>query len=123
MRIFKTKQFNKFAEKAIITDTTLIAIAREVDCGEGGVDLGGNVYKLRFARSGAGKSGGYRIILFFRKGERLFFEYAYPKSKRDNIDEKELRQFKRLAKTMIELTDDQIAVQLNDGRLLEIQGG
>jgi hypothetical protein len=40
-------------------------------------------------RPGEGKSGGYRVIVFFRSKERTFYHYAFPKAARDNIDEKE----------------------------------
>jgi hypothetical protein len=33
---------------------------------EAGISLGGGLRKLRFARQGAGKSGGYRSIHFYR---------------------------------------------------------
>jgi hypothetical protein len=120
MHILKAKWFNKFAEKAGITDIDLTAAADEINRGEYEADLGGGVFKKRIARSGSGKSGGYRVILFFRKEDRLFFEYAYPKSQRDNIDEKELVKFKRLAKAYLEFTDEQIKARLKDGRLKEI---
>ncbi|HGM5485051.1 TPA: type II toxin-antitoxin system RelE/ParE family toxin [Serratia marcescens] len=36
-------------------------------------NLGGCVYKKRIARAGAGKRGGYRVLIVFRDEERLFF--------------------------------------------------
>jgi len=33
---------------------------------EAGISLGGGLRKVRFARTGAGKSGGYRVIHFYR---------------------------------------------------------
>jgi hypothetical protein len=121
MRIFKAKWFNTFAEKAIIEDADLKAAAEALDRGESRADdLGGNVFKLRFARPGEGKRGGYRFILFFRQGERLFFEYAYPKSKLANISDKELLRLKRTAKIALSLTDRQIEDRLKDDRLKEL---
>jgi hypothetical protein len=77
MRIFKTKGFARLADKAEITDAELRAAAGEVNRGEYEADLGGGVFKKRIARSGAGKSGGYRAILFFRKDDRLFYAYVF----------------------------------------------
>ncbi|GHT54449.1 hypothetical protein FACS1894106_5670 [Spirochaetia bacterium] len=123
MRIFKAKWFIKFAQKANIKDADLKAAADLIDRGESSADdLGGHVFKLRFARPGEGKRGGYRFILFFRKGERLFFDYAYPKSKLDDIEDDELREFKKLAKKSLGLTEEQIEARLKDGRLKEIKG-
>jgi hypothetical protein len=121
MRIFKAKWFTKFAEKAAIEDSDLKAAAEALDRGKSSADdLGGHVFKLRFARPGEGKRGGYRFILFFRKGERLFFDYAFPKSKLDNIEDDELREFKRYAKIYLALTDEQIKANLKNGWLKEI---
>ena len=43
--------------------------------------------KLRVARPGQGKSGGYRTLLAYRKSERSVFLYGFAKNERDNIDE------------------------------------
>ena len=45
---------------------------------------------MRVARPGEGKSGGYRVIVFFRSEEQTFFVYGFAKSNRDNIDRGEL---------------------------------
>ncbi|GHV88010.1 hypothetical protein AGMMS50267_03700 [Spirochaetia bacterium] len=122
MRIFKVKWFNRFAQKATIRDAELRAVAEAIDRGESSADnLGGDVFKLRFARPGEGKRGGYRFILFFRKGERLFFDYAYPKSKLDDIEDDDLVGFKKSAKIHFRLTEDEIKARLKDGRLKEIK--
>jgi hypothetical protein len=121
MRIFKSKWFDKFAEKADIKDADLKAAAEQVDRGESSADdLGGNVFKLRFARPGEGKRGSYRFILFFRKGDKLFFRFAYTKAELDNISDKELRRLKKTAKTVLNLTDKDIAEALKDGLFKEI---
>ena len=122
MRIFKTKRFGRLADKAWITDSDLVAAAGEVNQGEYEADLGGGVFKKRIARSGAGKSGGFRVILFFRQDERLFFSYVFAKSSRGNIADEELREFKRLAKKNLGFTETQIGALIKDGELKEIQG-
>jgi hypothetical protein len=120
MRIFKTKRFARLSDKVGITDTTLTTAAEEVSRGEYEADLGGGVFKKRIARSGAGKSGGYRVILFFRQDERLFFEYIFAKSSRGNISDRELREFKDAAKVYLEYTEDQIKARIKSGRFKEI---
>jgi hypothetical protein len=49
-------------------------IVGDLENGLWDADLGGGVYKKRLARAGAGKSGGYRTIVFFKSGERAFFQ-------------------------------------------------
>ena len=66
--------------------------------GEAVADLGGGVYKIRLARPGEGKSGGYRVIVFFMSEKRTFYHYAFPKSSRGNIDQGELRSFQKNSK-------------------------
>jgi hypothetical protein len=121
MRIFKTKRFARLSEKDGIADTDLVAAAGEVGRGEYEADLGGGVFKKRIARSGAGKSGGYRVILFFRKDERLFFSYVFAKSSRANIKDDELRDFKRSATAYLErFTDKNLAGLIEQGQIKEI---
>jgi hypothetical protein len=120
MRIFKTRRFDRLADRGGITDPDLITAAAEVDRGEYEADLGGGVFKKRIARSGAGKSGGYRVILFFRKGERLFFSYLFAKSNQANISDSDLRDFKDTAKLYLEYTDDQLKDRLKDGWIKEL---
>ena len=83
-------------------------------------NLGGGVYKIRAARPGEGKSGGYRVIVFFRSGERTFYHYAYSKSARDNINGKELRVFKALARNYFAMTEAQLTEAVRIGEFVEI---
>jgi hypothetical protein len=78
------------------------------------------VYKVRVARPGEGKSGGYRVIVFFRSEERIFFVYGFAKSVRGNIDQGELRVFKNRSKDALAMTDEQINDRLRNGTLIEV---
>jgi hypothetical protein len=124
VRIFKTKWFSKFAKKAAVADADLKAAALNIESlgavAAGADDLGGDVYKLRFAREGKGTSGGYRFILFFRHGDKLFFKYAFPKSARDNIKDDELKKFKEQAKETFSFNDAQINSLIKEKILIEI---
>ena len=88
MRIFKNTWFNRFAGKEDISDNELKELVNQFEKGKIDADLGGDVYKMRVARSGEGKSSGFRVIVLFRRGERTFFVYGFSKSDRDNIDQK-----------------------------------
>ena len=120
MRIFKYPRFNRFAGKEGITDSELRDMVNRLESGQVGADLGGGVYKERFARAGEGKSGGYRIILYFKNDFRTFFVYGFTKSDRDNIDEGELKAFKIDAKEDFAMTDEQIEAWLKRGTLFEV---
>ena len=120
MRLFKYTRFSRFAEKEGITDTELKEILIRLESGQVDADLGGGVYKIRQARSGEGKSGGYRIILYFKSGYRTFFVYGFAKSGLDNISRKELQAFKADAKDQFALTNEQIEIRKRKGTLIEI---
>ena len=73
MRILKNSWFTRFANKEGITNDELREIVNQLEAEQIDADLGGGVYKMRVARPGEGKSGGYRMIVFFRSKERTFF--------------------------------------------------
>jgi hypothetical protein len=75
VRVFKNTWFTRFTAREAISDDELKGIVNQLEAGQAGVDLGGGVYKVRIARPGAGKSGGYRVIVF-SGGENGFFTYV-----------------------------------------------
>ena len=48
-----------------------------------------------------GRSGGFRTIVLFRRGERSFFVYGFAKSGRANLRRDELKAFRLLADAML----------------------
>ena len=82
MRTFKTKAFMRFADKAGISDVVLCRAVRQAERGLVAADLGGGVIKQRIARSGQGKSGGFRALIVFRAGTRAIFVHGFAKAKR-----------------------------------------
>ena len=79
VRVFKSKRFAKFARKERISDATLCQSVLDAERGQIDADYGGGVIKQRIARPNEGKSGGYRSIILFRRGERAFFVYGFAK--------------------------------------------
>lgn len=120
MRVFKTKPFTRFASREGIADAALCEAVRRAEAGLIDADLGGGVVKLRLARKGRGKSGGFRVIVLFRRGARTFFVYGFAKSDRDNIRRDELRAFRNLAGEMLALNDQALAAAMKNGTLTEI---
>jgi hypothetical protein len=108
MRFFQKPWFRRFTEKADITAESLREIAAQLDEGHFDANLGGHVYKHRLAKKGHGKSGGYRILLFFKKDERVFFVYAFSKSQRANITQHEKTVLKAEAAILMGLTDSEL---------------
>ena len=120
MRLFKNTWFTRFANKEGITDAELRETVNRLEAGQADADLGGGVYKIRIARSGEGKAGGYRVIVFFKSEERAFFVYGFAKSDRANISHEELRIFKKRSKDAFSMTETHINSRLRDGSLIEV---
>jgi hypothetical protein len=55
VRIFKNTWFARFAGNEGITDSELREMVNQLEAGHADADLGGGVYKIRFARPGEGK--------------------------------------------------------------------
>jgi len=115
-----TKPFTRFASREGIADAALCEVVRRAEAGLIDADLGGGVVKLRLARKGRGKSGGFRVIVLFRRGARTFFVYGFAKSDRDNIRRDELRAFRNLASEMLALNDQALTAAMKNGTLTEI---
>jgi len=121
-RIFKTRWFRRFARKERIEDGTLLDAVACAERGQVDADLGGGVIKQRIAGSGQGKSGGYRTIIVFRRGERAVFVYGFAKNERENIRADEEKEFKESARYILGLTDRQLEELVKRGDLVEVKG-
>ena len=119
-RVFKYTRFSRFASKECITDHELLEVVEQLEAEQADANLGGDVYKVRIARPGEGKSGGHRVIVYFRNEYRTFFSYGFSKNDRGNISEKDLRRFKEDAKDLFSYTDEEIKKYLRNGSLIEI---
>jgi hypothetical protein len=82
VRIFKNKWFAKFARDEDISDAKLCNAIQDAEKGLIDADYGGGVIKQRIARQNEGKSGGYRAIILFLRGDRSFFVFGFLKSER-----------------------------------------
>ena len=83
-------------------------------------DLGGGVIKQRVARPGQGRSGGFRVLIAYRRDVRSVFLYGFAKSERDSVDDDELETARDIAKGWLTASADQIARALADGLIHEV---
>jgi hypothetical protein len=125
MRVFKGKQFSRWAAGEAIGDADLCQAAAEAFAGQYEADLGGYLFKKRIARQDGGKSGGYRTILGFRKSDsqRIFFLYGFPKNVRANITTKERSALSANATALVDAADRQIEELKAKGTILELECG
>ena len=114
MRVFKTKWFTRFARKERLSNNTLAEAVREIESGLHNGDLGGYLIKKRIARAGGGKSGGYRAILIYRKGNRAVFLYGFAKNEKDNLSPLELQELQKAAQAFLRLSEADIGTTLEE---------
>lgn len=112
-RVFKTAWFTKAAKKALIKDSELCAAVAAAMAGQAD-DLGGGVFKKRLD-----KNRSRSIIL--AKGRRYWvYAYLFAKKDRANIDDDELKAFRKLADLYAEKTDVEIDKELEAKVIVEI---
>lgn len=123
MRVFKNKWFNHWARKENIPDAALFVAAEEIAAGRVDADLGSCLFKKRLPRTGGGKSGGYRVLVGYRKpnAERIIFLYAFAKSDRANISVKEEAALSFVAESFVSTTETQVQELIAMGSIWEIQ--
>ena len=121
MKVFKNAWFGRFARKENISAQVLWDAADRAEKGLVDADLGGGVIKQRIARPGESKSKGYRSIVLYRKGDKAFFVYGFPKSDLGNIRDDEQEQFKKAAKSILALSDEQVQQLIENGQFEEVK--
>ena len=121
MLIYKSKWFKKWADKEGLADVSLKDAINDVSNGLSDADLGGHVYKKLVAIEGQGKSGGLRTILAFKLDDKAFFMYGFSKNKRSNINLKELKALKQLAKELLGYSKKQLKQAVKAGSFVEVK--
>jgi hypothetical protein len=121
--VFKNKWFNRWARGEDIPDSALFKAAVEIATGRYDANLGGCLFKKRLERKGSGKRGGYRTIVGYKKpnSERIIFLYAFAKSDRANISDREEAALSLAAESFLSANDRQVDELLTSGAIWEVQ--
>ena len=120
MRVFKSSRFQKFARKEKISDAMLCEAVERAERGQIDADLGAGLIKQRVARPGAGKSGGFRTLVFFHAETRAVFAFGFAKSDMANLDDAEEAYLKKAAKLVLGFADAQMDAEVAAGRMFEV---
>ena len=120
MIVYKTRWFNRWAQKQELDDVSICAAVREMSGGLYDAELGGGLFKKRIARPGQGKRGGYRTLIASNKGDKWFFVFGFPKNERSNIDRGEEEALKRLATELLSLTPEALETAKQDNELIQV---
>jgi hypothetical protein len=120
VRVFKVKAFVRFARRERIDDASLAEAIARAERGLVDATLGAGIIKQRVARSGQGRSGGYRVLLAYWRGNRAVFLYGFAKSERDNIDDDHLATLREIAAEWRLADDEMLRRFVADGALEEV---
>ena len=120
MRVFKNSRFHKFARKEKISDAMLCEAVERAERGQIDADLGAGLIKQRVARPGAGKSGGFRTLVFFRAETGAAFALGFAESDMANLDDAEEAYLKKAAKLVLWFADAQMDAEVAAGRMFEV---
>jgi hypothetical protein len=118
--IYKTKVFDRWANEQGLTDQSLCQAVKEMSTGLIDADLGGGLYKKRVARTGQGKSGGFRTLVATNRGDRWIFVFGFAKNERDNINKKEQESLKVLANQLLALSKQDLLRMQSKFKLIEV---
>jgi hypothetical protein len=120
LRVFKSKEFARFARKNQIADSELCRAIAELHAGTIDADLGGGVFKQRLRRTGEGKSGGFRTIILLRWKSLGIFAFGFAKSERANITSAELKVWRTIAKGLL-TASTAVQTAVGEGKLIEVR--
>jgi hypothetical protein len=120
MQVYETKGFARFARHERISDGSWCEAIMRAERGLVDADLGGGLIKQRVARTGQGRSGGYRVILAYRIMNRAVFLYAFAKNERENIGQDELAELRKIGQNWLDAPEQTIERAIDDGDLKEV---
>ena len=120
MRVFKLRAFARFQRRERLGDASLAEAVRDAEKGLVAADLGGGLIKQRIARPGRGKSGGYRTIIAYHRGERAVFLFGFAKSALDNVDDDELEVLRSYGRAMMELSEAKLLDAVAHREMMEL---
>ena len=113
IRAFKTAWFAKVARNARISDEALCEAIAQVRLGQAD-SLGGGVFKKRLDKNRS------RSIILAKGGRYWVYAYLFAKKDRANIEDDELKAFRKLADLYATKTDVDIDMELEAKELVEI---
>ena len=123
MSYYITRQASKWAKSEKCSDAQLINALQEMERGLTGNALGANLYKKRVAVPGAGKSGGWRVIVATKFRGHWFVIHGFAKNVQVNIDAQQLADLKVLSKALLSYDDLTIVRAVGVGVIRPITEG
>ena len=103
MEFIETPTFTRLLTALLTDDEYLVLQKVLLEAPDRGsvIKGGGGIRKLRHALSGRGKSGGIRVIYYWvRDDQQIFMLLVYPKSKKDDLTDRETALLRELVKEL-----------------------
>lgn len=119
LRLFETKWFVRYARRERLDEQSLRETIARAERGLVDADLGGGIIKQRVARTGAGRSGGFRLLIAYRSGKRAVFLYGFAKSEQDNLGADELETLREIGAAWLEAKKERLEHAIKQGLLKE----
>jgi len=119
VRLFKTKWFVRYARRERLNDQNLRDAIGRAERGLVDADLGGGIIKQRVARTGAGRSGGFRLLIAYRSGNRAVFLYGFAKSEQDNIGADDMETLREIGAAWLAAKKERLEHAIKEGLLKE----
>lgn len=82
-------------------------------------DPGGGVIKQRAPRTGRGRSGGYRLLVAYRSGDRAVLLHGLAINERDNITDDELATLRDVGRAWLDAEVGRLEHAMKEGVLQE----
>lgn len=119
MRYLKNKAFQRDLKDNHLNDEYMKEVLNDVFKGRL-APLGSKMYKIRAAKEGQGKSGGFRNIFFWKRDELIVFCVLFGKNEQDNLTSDEKKALKILSDEYDQLTEDEIKTLIKNNKFKEI---
>jgi hypothetical protein len=113
----------RYTRRERIEDSSLREAIERAERGLVDADLGGGVIKQRVPRTGQGRSGGYRLLVAYRSGDRAVFLYGFAKNERDNITDDELATLRDIGRAWLDAEVERLEHAMEEGVLQELSYG
>ncbi len=120
MRFFLNKYFARQLGDYDLDQVYIKDVLKNIAQGRS-ISLGHKLHKIRAARKGEGKSGGFRNIFFWKKDELIVFCYLFPKSKRGDLSDRNFKALCILADEYDRLTSGELAWLLAQKKFMEVR--
>ena len=120
MKYLKNRSFQRDLKDNGLDDEDLKKVLNDI-FGERAMPLGHKIYKIRGAKEGKGKRGGFRSLFFWKENEFIVFCLLFAKNEQHNLTSDEQKVLKILSTEYDKLTEDEIQKRIHRKALTEVE--